>query len=347
MSDFTAACPVPLRDYPAVMLAHGGGGTLMNELVEKLFLAALGSGSGERHDSAVLHLPRARAAFTTDSFVVQPLFFPGGNIGELAVFGTVNDLAMSGARPVYLSAGFILEEGLPMETLWRVVQSMARACRRARVEIVAGDTKVVERGSGGGIYINTSGIGVLEHDRLIAPSQVRAGDAVLVSGDLGRHGMAVMAVREGLEFESAIESDAAPLAEMVLALLDGGIGVHCLRDITRGGLASVLNEIASVSGLPIHIGESQVPVRPDVRAACEILGLDPLHVASEGRLAAFVPDEQAGAAVRIMRRFEAGAEACRIGQVAHESGARVMLTSAFGKTRVLDMLSGEQLPRIC
>jgi hydrogenase expression/formation protein HypE len=278
---------------------------------------------------------------------VRPLFFPGGDLGSLAVHGTVNDLAMAGARPLYLSAAYIIEEGLPMETLWKIVASMQRTAEAAGVQIITGDTKVVDKGKGDGLFINTAGIGLLEHSLTIAPQSVKPGDVVLVNGDVGRHGMAIMAVREGLEFESAIESDSAPLAELVLQLIDAGINVHCLRDLTRGGLTSVLNEIAESANLAIQVEERLIPVREDVRAACEILGLDPFHVACEGRFAAFVPEDEAGRALEILRGHPSGAGACRIGQVTDQRAAKVLLKSAIGAQRILDMASGEQLPRIC
>jgi hydrogenase expression/formation protein HypE len=337
-----------LERYPEVLLAHGGGGKLMHQLIEKMFVPAFSNSTlGVRHDSAVLDIGGAKLAFTTDSFVVRPLFFPGGDIGSLAVHGTVNDLAMSGARPLYLSAGFILEEGLPMETLWRVVQSMQQAAQAAGVQVVTGDTKVVDRGKGDGIFINTAGIGVIEHSRRIAPNEVRAGDVVLVNGDLGRHGIAIMATREGLEFESAIESDSAALATLVLELLRQDVEVHCLRDLTRGGLASALNEISEVCGKTIQIDERSVPVREDVQGACELLGFDPLYVANEGRLVAFVAKKDAGRALEIMRAHHEGTGAAVIGTVTDEQPAGVSLKSKIGVRRVLDMLSGEQLPRIC
>ncbi|MBM3321259.1 MAG: hydrogenase expression/formation protein HypE [Candidatus Eisenbacteria bacterium] len=346
--DFRLSCPIPIEEYPRVLLAHGGGGRLMARLIEKIFLAAFRDAElDRRHDSAVLPWKSGRIALTTDSYVVRPLFFPGGDIGSLAVHGTVNDLAMSGARALYLTAGYILEEGLPMETLWRAARSMGEAARAAGVRVVAGDTKVVERGKGDGIFINTAGVGFLETDRLIGPESISAGDAVLLSGDVGRHGMAILAVREGLEFESAIESDSAPVADPVLALLREGIDVRCLRDLTRGGLASALNEIAVSSSLGIRIDESLVPVREDVDAACAILGLDPLYVANEGRFIAFVPEAEAERALAILRSYPVSAGACRIGAAIGETPGTVSLRSRIGATRILDLLSGEQLPRIC
>jgi hydrogenase expression/formation protein HypE len=346
--DFSPVCPIPISQYPHVLLAHGGGGKLMHQLIGRMFLTAFHNPLLEtRHDSAVAELTGKKIAFTTDSYVVRPIFFPGGDIGSLAVHGTVNDLAMSGARPVYLSAGFILEEGLPMDTLWRVVCSMRDAAQRCGVQIITGDTKVVDKGKGDGLFINTAGIGIIEHSFVIAPGSVRPGDAVLVSGDLGRHGMAIMAVREGLQFESAIESDSAPVADLVLQLLKAGIEIHCLRDLTRGGLAGALNEIAETAGVRIEIAEKSVPVREDVHAACEMLGLDPLHVACEGRFAAFIAAKDAERALQIMNRHTVGAGSAIVGKVVESAAPLVTLKSAIGTNRILDMPSGEQLPRIC
>jgi hydrogenase expression/formation protein HypE len=346
--DFTAACPLPIAQYPHVLMAHGGGGRLMQQLLENVFGKAFSNPILDaRHDSAQFEVPPGRLAMTTDSYVVRPIFFPGGDIGSMAVHGTVNDLAMSGARPLYLSCGFILEEGLPMETLWRVVCSMRDAANRCGVRIVTGDTKVVDKGKGDGLFINTTGLGVLEHAQAIAPQEVRPGDAVLVSGDLGRHGMAIMAVREGLEFESAITSDSAPVHEPVLALIRAGVEIHCLRDLTRGGLASALNEIAEAAGVKIAVEQPAIPVREDVHAACEMLGLDPLHVANEGRFVAFVAAKDAERALQMLRAHEAGAGAALAGTVVEKSAPRVILRSAIGASRILDMPSGEQLPRIC
>jgi hydrogenase expression/formation protein HypE len=288
-----------------------------------------------------------RFAFTTDSYVVHPLFFPGGNLGHLAVHGTVNDLAMAGARPLYLSAGFIIEEGLPMETLWRIVSSMKEAAAQSGVQIITGDTKVVDRGKGDGLFINTAGIGLVEHTLTINPATVRAGDAILLSGDVGRHGMAVMALREGLEFESAIESDTAPVARAVQALFAAGIEVHCLRDVTRGGLTAVLNEISAAAGLSVVVQEKAIPVRDDVRAACELLGLDPFQVACEGRFAVFLPEPDAARALEILRAQPFCSDATRIGQTTPAQPPRVWLKSLIGAQRILDLPSGEQLPRIC
>lgn len=349
---FVMTCPLPMTDSTHITLAHGGGGRRMQQLIETMFLPAFANPLNEpQHDGAVLTFgdvnTPVKLAFTTDSYVVQPLFFPGGDIGTLAINGTVNDLAMCGARPVYLSAGFILEEGLRMETLERVVQSMQRAAAAADVQLVTGDTKVVDQGKGDGLFINTAGIGLIEHDQCIAPASVQPGDAVLLSGDIGRHGMAIMARREGLEFESAIESDCAPVSSLVQALLDAGITIHCMRDLTRGGLASALVEIAEAVHLHIGLNERAIPVREDVRGACELLGLDPMYVANEGRFVCFVPVAEAEDALAIMRSSELGSSACRIGEVSEAPTDLVTLRSHIGVNRIVDMLSGEQLPRIC
>ncbi|HEX5081144.1 MAG TPA: hydrogenase expression/formation protein HypE [Blastocatellia bacterium] len=347
-NDFTLSCPIPIRQYPQVLLAHGGGGKLMHQLIERMFAPAFSNLLlGARHDGATFSVNGSKLAFTTDSYVVSPLFFPGGDIGALAVNGTVNDLAMCGARPLYLSAGFILEEGLPMETLWRVTQSMRRAAVEAGVEIVTGDTKVVDKGKGDGVFINTAGVGVIEHDFSISPASVRPGDAILLSGDIGRHGIAIMAAREGLSFESEITSDCAPLAGLVGALIEAGIEIHCLRDLTRGGLASALVEIAESARVKISIDEIAIPVREDVRGACEILGFDPLYLANEGRFVAFVAQPGAERALSILNSHPFDSGASIIGEVAGASSAVVTLKSRIGATRVVDMFTGEQLPRIC
>lgn len=346
--DFNAACLVPLSQYPRIQMAHGGGGKLMHRLLQDIFLAAFGNEAlNHQHDSSVLSLPAKKLAFTTDSYVVRPIFFPGGDIGSLAVHGTVNDLAMSGARPLYLSAGFILEEGLPIETLWRVVCSMRDAARRCNVQIVTGDTKVVNRSDGDGLFINTAGIGSIGHSLKILPTSLQPGDGIIVNGDLGRHGMAIMSVREGLQFEGSIESDSAPVAEPVAALIQAGVEIHCLRDLTRGGLASALNEIAEAARMRIVVEENLIPVREDVHAACEILGLDPLHVACEGRFAAFIAAKDIERALDIMKTAGSAGAAKLIGRVNGGKQPAVILKSALGADRILDMPSGEQLPRIC
>jgi len=346
--DLNLNCPIPISRYPHVLMAHGGGGTLMHQLLNDIFGNAFSNPILDtHHDSAQFTVPPGRLAMTTDSYVVRPIFFPGGDIGSMAIHGTVNDLAMSGARPLFLTSAFIIEEGLPMDTLWRVVCSMRDAAKKSGVQIVTGDTKVVDKGKGDGLYINTAGLGVIEHSQVILPASVRSGDAVLLSGDLGRHGMAIMAVREGLKFESAIESDSAPVAEPVLALLKAGIEVHCLRDLTRGGLASALNEIAGDAGVKITVEQKAIPVREDVHAACEMLGLDPLQVANEGRFIAFVAAQDAARALQIVRQHAVSANASLIGRVIEKSAPLVTLKSSIGAGRILDMPSGEQLPRIC
>ena len=345
---YSLNCPFPIRQYPHVLMAHGGGGRLMQQLIEKMFTHAFGpKPETGLLDSTVLSLPVSKIAFTTDSFVVSPLFFPGGDIGTLAVNGTVNDLAMSGARPLYLSLGFIIEEGLSMETLWRIVRSIKKAADQAGVKIVTGDTKVVDRGKGDGIYINTSGIGIIEHQFSMAPASIREGDAILINGDVGRHGIAIMATRENLEFETTIESDCCPLNELVISLIKAGIEIHCMRDLTRGGLASALNEIAKDASRPIQIDESLIPVKEQVASACAIMGFDPLYVANEGRFIAFVPESQAAKTIEILKTHALGQGACRIGKVLGEGRPLVSLKSFIGANRILDMISGEQLPRIC
>ncbi len=342
-------CPIPIQEYPTVLLAHGGGGRLTQMLIERMFLPAFHNPALETlHDGAVLEVEGVRLAFTTDSFVVSPLFFPGGDIGELAVNGTVNDLAMCGARPLYLSLGFILEEGFPMEDLWRVVRSIQGAAQEAGVEVATGDTKVVERGKGDGVFINTTGMGLIPSGIHVSPQRVRPGDVVLISGAIAIHGIAILSVREGLEFETTLESDTAPLNGLVEALLRAvGPQVHVLRDPTRGGLSSALNEIAASAGVGIVLEEVRIPLWDEVKGACEILGLDPLYVANEGKCLAIVAAEVAEAALEAMRSHPLGREAAIIGQVVEEYPGTVVLRSWVGGKRVVDMLSGEQLPRIC
>jgi len=342
------SCPVPRPATDRILLAHGGGGRLTNQLIESVFLPAFSNAAlDSRHDGAMLSTNGARLAMTTDTYVVQPLIFPGGTIGDLAVNGTVNDLAMCGARPFALSAGFVLEEGLSMETLRTIVASMAKAARVAEVPIVTGDTKVVDKGKGDQLFVNTAGIGVLVAPNPVAPESIRPGDAVLVSGDLGAHGIAILSVREGLNFEGVVYSDTAPLWPAVEALFEAGIEVHCLRDLTRGGLSSALNEIASVAQLRINVEETLIPVSDGVRGACELLGLDPLYVANEGRFVAFVRENNANRALEILRSQTVSAGALRIGTVHENPSGIVILRTRVGGNRVLDMLSGEQLPRIC
>jgi len=345
------SCPAPAPADGRVTLAHGGGGRAMASLIESVFLDAFGGPLlSTRHDGAVVHLD-GRTAMTTDGSVVRPLFFPGGDIGTLAVNGTVNDLAMCGARPLYLTIGFVLEEGLALDDLARIVASVARAARAAGVENAARDTKLVERGHADGLYLTTTGIGRVEAPDAIGPAGLSPGDTILLSGDLGRHGIAVMDARDSLGLEGLPESDCAPVAAPVLALLESGVTVHCLRDPTRGGLASALVEIAEAAGAILSVEEAAIPVAEPVAAACELLGLDPLHVACEGRFVAFVPEAEAEAALSVLRRDPLCREAAVIGRVAERRGpgaaGRVEMTGTLGGRRVIDRLSGELLPRIC
>jgi hydrogenase expression/formation protein HypE len=343
---FVLDCPVPIPPGSSVLLGHGSGGTLSADLVRNLFVPLLGSAELERlGDAAVVSLGEVRIAFTTDSFVVTPRFFPGSDIGAMAVNGTVNDLAMMGAEPRFLSVALILEEGLPMEDLGRIVASMAGAARRAGVELVTGDTKVVERGSADGIYITTSGIGVVPDGVAVGPDRARPGDVVLVTGPIGSHGVAVMSRRAGIEFDADLESDTRPLTSLVRVMLGAG-DVRCLRDATRGGLASTVNELAASSGVSITVEEQAVPALPEVRAACEMLGLDPLYVANEGVAVAIVAAADAEAVLAAARTDPAGRSAALVGTVG-EGPVTVRLRTALGTTRPLLMLAGDQLPRIC
>ncbi len=345
---FTFNCPAPLATGAEISLAHGSGGALTHQLIEQLILPAFGNPMLDaRHDGAVLEFNGTRLAFSTDSYVVQPLFFPGGNIGDLAINGTVSDLAMCGARPRYLSAGLILEEGFPMEQLERIVSSMQVAAQQADVQLVTGDTKVVEKGCGDGVFINTSGIGIIEGNTSVSPARIENGDLIILSGDLGRHGIAVMAARESLDFGVTITSDTAPLSLPVLSLLTAGIDLHCLRDLTRGGLATALVEVAGTAQTDFSIEEHAIPVSEPVRGACEILGLDPLYVANEGRFAAWVKAADAKQVLEILRGHPLGTGACIIGRVTEGGHGAVSMETLVGGKRAIDMLSGEQLPRIC
>lgn len=341
-------CPLPLRDQPNIVMGHGGGGKLSAELVAHLFLPAFQNTiNAQLGDSAVIELGGMRLAFSTDSFVVRPLFFPGGNVGELAVNGTVNDIAMSGATPLFLSVGFILEEGMPLDQLGTIAASMGEAARRAGVALVTGDTKVVDRGHGDGVYINTSGFGVVPDGVQIGPTRAQPGDVIIVSGEIGVHGIAIMSVREGLEFGAPIVSDTAALNGLVAAMLAETTEIHVLRDPTRGGMASTLNEIAQAAQVGVVIEERKLPVPAEVRAACEILGLDPLFVANEGKLVAFVPAARADQVLACMQRHPLGRQATAIGRVVAEHPGVVIARTAIGANRVVDMQVGEQLPRIC
>jgi hydrogenase expression/formation protein HypE len=341
-------CPIPFTEHKEIVLGHGSGGKLSHRLIQQVVLPAFGNPLLEPlHDGALLSVGAERLAFSTDSFVVNPIFFPGGDIGSLAVNGTVNDLAMCGARPLYLSAAFILEEGLPMEDFIRVVASMKRAAEEAGVLLVTGDTKVVDRGKGDKIFINTSGLGLVRPGIEIHPRRAAIGDKVIVSGCIAIHGIAIMSVREGLQFEADIRSDTAPLNGLVEAMLAEGEGIHVLRDPTRGGVTSTLAEIAEQAGLGIQIDEASVPITEEVKGACEILGLDPLYVANEGKLVAVVAPGEAARVLAAMRRHPLGADAAVIGEVLPDHEGMVIMKTRIGGTRVVDMLAGEQLPRIC
>jgi hydrogenase expression/formation protein HypE len=349
VSPVFGVCPLPIFDHKQIVLGHGSGGKLTAELIEKIFLPAFANPILDKlDDQAVLQVNGSKLAFTTDSFVVTPIFFPGGDIGRLAVNGTVNDLAMSGARPLYLAAAFILEEGLPSDDLRRVVESMRDAAQEAGVQFVTGDTKVVNRGKGDKIFITTTGIGILEGNVSVSADRAIPGDKIIVSGYIGDHGMAIMSQRENLEFEGTIESDCAPLHGLVQAMMQAGAeNIHCLRDPTRGGLATTLNEIAARSRVGMKLREDSVPIRETVRGACEILGLDPLYVANEGKLVAVVAAEAAENVLDKMREHPLGVAAVIIGKMVAEHSGMVLMKTEIGGTRVLDVMFGEQLPRIC
>jgi hydrogenase expression/formation protein HypE len=352
VSLLSGSCPLPIFDHKQIVLGHGSGGKLTADLIEKIFLPAFRNPTLDKlDDQAVLDIGGARLAFTTDSFVVTPIFFPGGDIGRLAIHGTVNDLAMSGARPLYLSAAFILEEGLAVDDLRRVVESMRAAAAEAGVQLVTGDTKVVNRGKGDQIFITTTGIGVIEHDVSISADRALPGDKIIVSGYVGDHGMTIMSQREGLEFESSIESDCAPLNGLVAAMLatasPANDFIHTLRDPTRGGVATTLNEIAKRANVGMVLDERTIPVRESVKGACEVLGLDPLYVANEGKLLALVAPEMADAVLEQMRQNRLGQDAAIIGEVVEAHSGMVLMKTEIGGTRVLDVMFGEQLPRIC
>lgn len=342
------SCPIPKSDYTNVLLAHGSGGKMTHELISKMFLPQFANELLEpMHDGAVFDAGGVRLAFSTDSYVVNPIFFPGGDIGELAVNGTVNDLSMCGAKPFYLSAAFIIEEGLPLDDLWRVVLSMQEAAKRAGVLLVTGDTKVVDRGKGDKIFINTSGVGIVDDGVDLKPKKIQAGDKIIVNGDIGLHGIAIMSVREGLGFETEIRSDTAPLNGLVREMLETSVNIHVMRDPTRGGIATTLNELAEQSGFGIVLDEDAIPVPDAVKGACEILGLDPLYIANEGKLLAFVSPHDTDPVLDTMRHHPLGKKATVIGEVVDHHRGAVVMRSRIGGTRVVDMLSGEQLPRIC
>ena len=344
----TASCPLPITNYKQIVLAHGSGGKLSHQLIEKMVLPQFHNELLEPlHDGAIFCVGNQRIAFSTDSFVVSPIFFPGGDIGKLAIHGTVNDLAMCGARPLYLSASFILEEGMPMDDFWRVIQSMHAAADAAGVQLITGDTKVVDRGKADKIFINTSGIGLIPEGVDIHPARAKAGDKIIISGAIAVHGIAIMSVREGLEFETQIASDTAPLHTLVDTLITAGIDIHVLRDPTRGGVTSALTEIAQSARVGMLLNEASIPISEEVKGACEILGLDPLYVANEGKLLAIVAPDDVNSALQALRSDPSGKDAAVIGEVVDGHPGFVMMKTRVGGTRVVDMLSGEQLPRIC
>lgn len=353
--EMLGSCPLPKSNYDRILLGHGSGGSLTAELIKNIFVPGFdNSVLSALEDQATLQLAGGhnghkapRIAFTTDSFVVRPLFFPGGDIGTLAVHGTVNDLAVGGAKPLFLSAAFILEEGLPLSDLKRIVTSMRIACDDAGVALVTGDTKVVDRGKGDQIFITTSGIGIVPEGRSLSIRAARPGDRIIVSGTIGDHGIAIMSVREGLEFETVLESDSASLADLTNLMLEVCPAIRCMRDPTRGGVSSVLNELADASNVGVRLIESALPVRAEVKAACEMLGLDPLYVANEGKLIAVVPAEDAQTVLAAMRAHPKGRNAAIIGQIVSEHAGLVVTHSLVGGQRVVTMLAGEQLPRIC
>jgi hydrogenase expression/formation protein HypE len=342
------SCPLPIFDHKEIVLGHGSGGNLSHQLIRNIVLPHFRNHLLDPlHDGAVFVVNGVKLAFSTDSFVVDPIFFPGGDIGKLAIYGTVNDLAMCGARPLYLSVGFILEEGLPMDDFWRIARSMQQAAEEANVLLVTGDTKVVDRGKGDKIFINTSGVGEVPAAVRIHPARARAGDKVIINGPVATHGIAIMSVRENLSFETKITSDCAALNGLVAALLRAWPDIHVLRDPTRGGVASALSEIAEQAKVGIHLDESSIPIREEVKGACEILGLDPLYVANEGKLLAIVPPDGTEAVFRAMRDHPLGREAAIVGEVVENHPGFVTMRTRVGGNRVVDMLSGEQLPRIC
>ncbi len=347
-TSFALSCPAPLATTDRVLLGHGSGGKMTADLIARYFLPAFRNSYLERlDDQAVLNLAGGRLAFTTDAHVVTPLFFPGGDIGMLAVNGTVNDLAMAGARPLYLSAAFILEEGFPLADLSRIVESMSAAAKSAGVLLVTGDTKVVDRGKADGCFITTSGVGIIEHDQQITATGARPGDLVILSGAIAEHGMTIMAARAELEVESPVASDSMPLHEMVLEMLEAGAEIHCLRDPTRGGVATALNEIARQSGVGMVLEEDAILLREPVRGICELLGFDPLYVANEGKLLAIVEPRSAEGVLAAMRRRAEGRDARVIGEVVEDPERLVVLRTRVGGRRIVDMLQGDQLPRIC
>ena len=346
--DFKLNCPIPISEYPVITMAHGSGGKLSHQLIDKMFRPIFSDEQLDAgHDGAVFPVLSGKFAFTTDSFVVKPVFFPGGNIGDLAVNGTVNDLACCGAKPEYLSVGMILEEGLPMEDLWKIVLSMKEAADEAGIRIVTGDTKVVDHGSGDQIFINTSGVGTVKEGVNIDPARCKPGDVVILSGFIGDHGVAIMSAREGLEFQTSIESDTAALNSLVEVILDASLNISVLRDPTRGGVATTLNEISKSANAGIVIDETTIPVRPEVRGACEVLGLDPMYIANEGKILVILPESESEKVLKAMQSHPNGTDSVIIGRLTEEHPSVVRMTTSIGSSRIIDMLTGEQLPRIC
>lgn len=346
--DFQLSCPIPIHEYPIITMAHGSGGLLSHQLIEKMFMPAFRNEIlSEGHDGATFHVPGGKLAYTTDSYVVSPIFFPGGSIGDLAVNGTINDLVCCGANPLYLSIGFILEEGLPMEDLWKIVVSMKNAADRAGVKIITGDTKVVDRGKGDRIFINTSGVGIVQEGIHISPRNCLPGDVIILSGRIGDHGVAIMSARSGLEFETTVISDTVALNGLGDHIFSTTKNIHVLRDPTRGGVATTLNELSQASKAGMVIEEDKIPVSEEVRGACEILGLDPLYIANEGKLLIILPENEAGKVVEAMRKHPEGKDACIIGKITSEHPGIVRMTTSIGSSRIIDMLTGDQLPRIC
>ncbi len=342
------SCPILKSEYDKILLAHGGGGSLSHQLISKMFLPQFDNELlYAQHDSAIFTVGKNKFAFTTDSYVVQPIFFPGGNIGDLAVNGTINDLTVSGAKPLYISAAFIIEEGLPIEDLWKIVLSMKEAAHKAGVQIVTGDTKVVEHGKGDKIFINTSGIGIVEEGINISPKNCKEGDVIILNGSIADHGVAIMSAREGLTFETEIISDTAPLNDLIGSVLSVSKNVHVMRDPTRGGVASTLKEIAMTAQMGIEIDEAKIPIKEEVKGACEILGLDPLYIANEGKVILFVAKEDAEKVLLEMKKHPLGKESRIIGKVTKEHTGIVVMKTIIGSTRVVEMITGEQLPRIC
>lgn len=342
------SCPIPISNYKEITLAHGSGGKLTHRLIEQMILPQFKNEFLQPlHDGALLNINNTKLAFSTDSYVINPIFFPGGDIGELAMNGTVNDISMCGAKPMYISAAFIIEEGFAMEDFWRIILSMKKAAKKAGVLLVTGDTKVVDRGKGDQIYINTSGIGIIPGDVNIQPANVKAGDKIIINGTIADHGIAIMSVRENLEFETEIRSDTAALNGLVETILEASKNIHMLRDATRGGVTSVMTEIAESSKLGVHLEETKIPIREDVKGACEMLGLDPLYVANEGKMIAIVPPEICDTILHAMQLHPLGKDATIIGEIVRGHPGMVMMKTAVGGSRVVDMLSGEQLPRIC